>query len=105
MASAQPLSTTLAVGALVQLLSLVLDLDGHESGPLQGYNLFLEHTLLGFRYTVVHTDTWRYEDSEHSVTPPFSALGVTQPYMSHDRRARSDRIMHKKLRGYPKLNL
>ena len=72
--------------------------DGHKSGPLQGYNLFLELTSLEFR--VVHTDTWRYEDGEHSATPPFSVLGVaTEPYMSHDRRARC--ITEKQLRVYP----
>ena len=53
---------------------LVLGPDGHESGPLQGYSLLLELTSLESR--VVHTDTWRYEDGEHSVTPPFSVLGV-----------------------------
>ena len=74
MASAHSLSTTLAAGALVQLLSPSPGPDGHDSGPLQDYNLFLELTSLEFR--VIDRDTWRYEDGEHSATPPFSVLGV-----------------------------
>ena len=67
-------------GALVQLFSPSPGPDGHETGPLQGYNLLFELTLLEFR--VVHTDTWRYEDGEHSATPPFSVLGVAaEPYV------------------------
>ena len=37
---------------------------------------------------MVHRDTWRYEDGEHSATPPFSVLGVAaEPYVSPEVRA------------------
>ena len=82
------------------MVQLVLGPDGHESGPLQGYNLLLELTSLESR--VVHTDTRRYEDGEHSATPPFSVLGVAaEPYMSHDRRARCNLVMYYTIAGLP----
>ena len=35
------------------------------------------------RLNIRDADTWRYEDGEHSATPPFSVLGVAaEPYMS-----------------------
>ena len=78
--------------------SLVLGPDGQESGPLQRYNLLLELTSL--EYPVIDTDTWRYEDGEHSATPPFSVLGVApEQYVSHDRRAQCH--TEKQLRVYP----
>ena len=45
MASAHPLASDNACNCS----PLVLGLDGHESGPLRGYNLLLELTLLGLR--------------------------------------------------------
>ena len=54
---------------------------------------------------MVHTDTWRYEDGEHSATPPFSVLGVAaEPYMSHDRRARCNLVNVQK-KGFTPINL
>ena len=100
MASAHPLSSVNKYACSWCSSPLVLGPDGHESGPVQRYNLFLDHTSLEFR--VIDMEIRRWRTLCHF--PVFCSGCGSRAYVSHDRRARCNHVNVQK-KGFTPINL